>query len=442
MAQNFLACDRDQVMLLPPDLREWLPAGHVARFVIETVEQLDLDAVYGYYRQDGRGRPAHDPAMMVALLLYAYTVGVTSSRAIERKCVDDVAFRVISANRRPDHATIARFLVRHRDQIEGLFYEVLALCRQAGMVRVGTVAVDSTKLAANASAARNLTLEGLEAEAARIIEEAVQIDRAEDELYGDRRGDELPADLADPGTRKARIKQLLEQARKERADAEAEHQQRVAEHREHLERTGKRKRGRPPKAEHPRQQRLAAKKYNLTDPDSGLVRAATGAFVQGYNIQTVVSEDQVIVAVRATGTNPDQGQLAPNVAAAATNLERIGASEQIEEVLADSGYWSGRQVCELGAQGHQILIPPKLSARSPNGGRPESRRMRELLETDDGKRRYGQRQRIIEPVFGQIKHNRGIRRLLRRGQAAVQTEITLIATTHNLLKLKTALATG
>lgn len=443
MAQNFIACDREQVLLLPPDLREWLPAGHLARFVIETVEQLDLVGIYSYYRRDGRGRPAHDPGMMVALLLYAYAIGVTSSRAIERRCVDDVAFRVISVNEQPDHSTIARFLVRHRDALEGLFFEVLALCRQAGMVRVGTVAVDSTKLAASASAAKNLTLEGLEAEAARIIEDAVETDRREDELYGEKRGDELPEELADPRTRTARIRELLEQARGERAAADAERERQLSEHQAHFERTGKRKRGRPPQPEvkRRRQQKLLCKKYNVTDPDSGLVKARTG-FVQGYSVQSVVSEDQIILAARAVGTNPDQGQLAPNVHAAAANLQQVEASDAIEEVLADSGYWSSEQIRELTTLGYHVLVPPNLRPRTPGGGALDANQMREQLQTDDGKRRYRRRQRMIEPVFGQIKHNRGIRRLLRRGQAAVQAEITLIATTHNLLKLKSAIAIG
>jgi transposase len=440
MGQNFIGCDRDQVLLLPPDLREWLPEDHLARFVIETVEQLDLFGIYAYYRLDGRGRPAHDPAMMVGLLLYAYAVGVTSSRAVERRCVDDVAFRVISANERPDHSTIARFLIRHRDEIQGLFLEVLALCQRAGIVSVGTVAVDSTKLAGNASGAQNLTLAGLEAEAARIIEEAIEADQAEDELYGQRRGDELPEELADPRTRKARIKELLEQARQERAAAEAEREQLVAEHRAHLERTGKRKPGRPAAAQgrEREHQRLLNKKYNVTDPDSGLVRSRTG-FVQGYNIQTVVSENQIILDARATASTADQGQLAPSVHAAAQTLERIGARQPINEVLADSGYWSARQVHELTAAGYQVLIPPKMTTRELNRAAPEAQEMLQRLKTDAGARRYRRRQHIIEPVFGQIKHNRGITRLLRRGTAAVQAEIDLIATTHNLLKLQAAL---
>ena len=441
MAQNFIACDRDQVLLLPPDLREWLPAGHLAGFVIETVQQLDLVGIYGYYRLDGRGRPAHDPGMMVGLLLYAYAIGVTSSRAIERRCVDDVAFRVISANEQPDHSTIARFLIRHRDQVQGLFFEVLELCRQAGMVRVGTVAVDSTKLAANASAGENRTLEGLEVEARRIIEEAIETDRREDELYGEERGDELPAELADPRTRKARIKELLEQARRERAVAEAEREEQIAAH-EPDPITGKRSPGRPPKGEGEGQRALFARKYNLTDPDSGLVRAHPGSFIQGYNVQTVVTIDQVILSARAIGSNPDRDQLSPAVQAAGESLQQAGVSEPIREILADSGYWNTRQVQELQAAGHDVLIPPVTSAKSRDRAGPEARIMFDKLATDDGKRRYQLRKQMIEPVFGQIKHNRGIRRLLRRGQAAVQTEITLIATTHNLLKLRTTLQTA
>ena len=442
MAQNFIGCDRDQVLLLPPDLGEWLPEGHLARFVIEAVDQLDLSGVYGYYRQDGHGRPAHDPAMMVALLLYSYAVGVISSRAIERRCVDDVAFRVISANVQPDHSTVARFLVRHRDQVQDLFSQVLALCRRAGMVRAGTIAVDSTKLAANASASQNRTLEGLEAEAARIIDEAIETDRREDELYGEKRGDELPDDLADPRTRKARIRELLEQARAEREQAEAEREQLLAEHAEHLARTGKRKPGRPAKREGVKRQRqqLRNKKYNLTDPDSGLVRARSGSFIQGYNIQTVATEDQVVLAVRATGINADQGQLAPSVQAAAQALERIGVAEPIGEVLADSGYWNISQVRQLQQQRMRVLLPPPgVNVDSPQRLHPVARSMLTGLETDAGKAAYRKRQALIEPVFAHWKHIRGITRVLRRGRTAVQAEIELIATSHNLLKLRTAL---
>jgi transposase len=426
-------------LLLPPDLREWLPGGHLARFVIETVEQLDLAGVYGYYRQDGHGRPAHDPAMMVALLLYAYAVGVTSSRAIERRCVDDVAFRVISANLQPDHSTIARFLVRHRDAVQALFAEVLVLCQRAGMVRAGTIAVDSTKLAANASAYQNRTFEGLEAEAARIIGEAIETDRREDELFGDRRGDELPEELADPRTRKARIKELLDAARREREQAEREREQKREEHAEHLATTGRRKAGRPLKPEktvNRDQQSLLSKKYNLTDPDSGVVRHR-GMLMQGYNIQTVASEDQIILATSASGVSPDGGQLEPMVRAAEQALEQIGIEESPRQVMADTGYWHTRQIAHLRQTGLRVLVPP---ARSHNSS--EALRMRAELADRNTARDYARRKQMIEPVFARMKHHRGITRLFRRGKTAVQAEVTLIATGHNLLKLHTALQAG
>jgi transposase len=440
MPQNFLSCDRDQVMLLPPDLSEWLPAGHLARFVIETVAQLDVSEIYGYYRRDGHGRPAHDPAMMVALALYGYAVGVTSSRAIERRCVDDVAFRFITAGRQPDHATIARFLVRHRDALSELFFQVLALCRRAGMVRVGTVAVDSTKLAANASADQNRTYEGLRHEAARIIEEAIATDAREDELYGEKRGDELPEDLADPRTRQARIKDLLEQARAEVEQVEATRQEMLERHAEHRARTGKRVAGRPAKAApNPKERKRLARKYNLTDPDSGIVRHR-GMLMQGYNVQTAVSQDQVILAARATGTAPDSGELTPTVRQAEENLARLEAGETIEEVLADAGYWNGPEVHRLRARGLRVLVPPPERRKRGRLAHPEVAAMQQVLAQPGNQDAYRRRQQIVEPVFGHWKHIRGITRVLRRGKHAVQAEIDLIATTHNVLKLyRTAL---
>jgi transposase len=432
MGQNFLSCDRDQVLLLAPNMADWLPEGHLARFVIETVDQLDLGAIYGYYRQDGRGRPAHDPAMMVALVLYAYAVGVTSSRAIERRCVDDVAFRVITADRQPDHATIARFLVRHRQALSELFFGVLALCARAGMARVGVVAVDSTKLAANAALEQNRTFDGLRAEADRIIEEAVETDRREDELYGDKRGDELPDELADPRTRKARIKELLEQARAEREAAQADRDRLIAEHEQHLAQTGKRKQGRPLKRDRPvnrGQDRLLTRKYNVTDPDSGIVRHR-GMLMQGYNIQTAVADGQVILAAQAISSGGDAGRLEPTIETAINNLARIGDPGRIEQVLADAGYWDGPQNTRLTQRGMQVLVPPH-----PNAHTTGAEQMRSRLDDPAVQRDYGRRKQIIEPVFAHWKHIRQITRVWRRGRTAVQAEIDLIATSHNLLKL-------
>lgn len=402
----------------------------MARFVIGVVEQLDLDSIYGYYRADGRGRPAHDPAMMVALLLYNYAVGVRSSRVIERRCVEDVACRVIAANRQPDHATIARFRVRHGRELSELFWQVLELCRDAGMVRVGTVAVDSTKLAANASLGANRSYEQLREEARRIVEEAGEVDALEDELFGERRGDELPDDLADPSRRAGRIRELLE-AGKARADALEAKRAREAER----VRAGKPRRSRAPRGPVSiREQRLANKRYNLTDPDSGIVRHR-GMLLQGYNLQTAVGEGQVILAARATSSAPDSGQLAPTVAQAAKNLARIGLEEQMQQVLADTGYWNGPQIAELEARGLRVLVPPPRRKDRGQLAHPVVFEMQSTMAEPETKLAYRRRQQIIEPVFAHIRYHRGITRLLRRGKHAVQAEIDLIATTHNLLKL-------
>ncbi len=214
MAQNFLACDREQELLLPPSLREWLPEGHLAWFVIDAVAEMDLTGFYAAYRHDGHGRAAHDPAMMVALLLYAYATGRRSSRVIERACVDDVAFRVIAASQAPDHTTIARFRRRHEEALAGLFGEVLAFCADAGLVGVAVLAVDGTKVHANASQHQNLDYEQI---AKEILAEADAVDRAEDERFGGRRGDELPPELATAQGRRGWLREARRRLDEKRA---------------------------------------------------------------------------------------------------------------------------------------------------------------------------------------------------------------------------------
>jgi transposase len=431
MAQNFLSCDREQAMLLPASVADWLPVGHLARFVVALVEGLDLGAFYGAYRVDGSGRPAHDPAMMVALVLYNYAVGVRSSRAIERRCVEDVACRFVAGNRAPDHVTINRFRARFADALSGLFGEVLAVCAQAGMVRVGVVAIDSTKLAADASLGANRTYEGLQAEAKRVLEEAAAIDAAEDELYGDNRGDELPDELADPKTRAGRIRELLDELEREREHAQAAQKAKHADYDQRAQ-SGRRPRGRPVGAElAPTQQRtLFARKVNVTDPDSRIV-SDRGKLIQGYNVQAAVADGQVILAATASESANDQAQLAAMVATARANLRAGGVEAAIEQVLADSGYWNSGQIAALQHEGLDVLVPPR-RARSRS---PLAHEIVERLSTPEGASAYGRRQQIIEPVFAHIKHLRGITRMLRRGREAVQAEIDLIATSHNLLKL-------
>src|SRR6266576_1522905 len=215
MAMNFLACDREQEFLMPPDPRDWLPEDHLAWFVLASVEEMDLAAFYGSYRRDGWGRAAFEPSMMVALLMYAYAQGERSSRGIERRCVEDVAYRVIAAQQTPDHATIARFRVRHEAALAGLFGEVLGLCRESGLVKVGVIAIDGTKVHANASHHSNVDYERL---AREILKEAGEVDAAEDELYGDARGDELPEHLQTSEGRRAALRKAKQQLECDRAE--------------------------------------------------------------------------------------------------------------------------------------------------------------------------------------------------------------------------------
>jgi transposase len=435
MAQNFLPCDRDQVMLLPPSLSELVPDGHLARFVIEVVDQLDLAPFYCAYRVDGRGRPAHDPAMMVALLLYCYAVGVLSSRAIERRCVEDMACRMIAANQSPDHVTISRFRARFSEELSELFFKVLALCRQAGMVRVATVAIDSTKLAANASPGANRTYEGLRREAERILDKAGEIDAREDALFGDRRGDELPEELADPRSRAERVRQLLGEFEARERELKAAREKALARQEEKKARTGTSFKGGQVGRELRQEERkeLYETKRNLTDPDSGIVRHR-GQLIQGYSVQTAVADGQVILATRVIGVSPDHGQLEPTFEQAKRTIARLGVQDRVEVVLADSGYWNTEQIRTIQQGRVRVLVPP-IERNAKRGVHPEVQQMRSELGSEEGRQAYRRRAGIVEPVYAQIRHNRGITRVLRRGKDAVQAEIDLIATTHNLLKL-------
>lgn len=456
MPQNFLACDRDQSLLLPPDMHDWLPPDHLAWFVIETAAELDLSPFLADYRADGHGRAAHDPEMMVALLLYAYATGTRSARQIERKCTEDVAYRVIAANQSPDHATFARFRSRHQDALAELFGQLLGLCSRAGIVSGELVALDSTKIAANASGHRNRSYRQI---ADQILADAVETDAREDELYGDSRGDELIPELADPTTRKAWIKEQLEAAderptvptdRGERLAAaksrlEQEHAIELQAEAEHaawreareaeLAAEGKRMAGRPvvkePLGVEP------AGRINTTDLDSRPVKTHRG-FIQGYNAQAVACKEQVIVSCELTQSSSDGGQLTPMIDDAAANLEAIGAATP-ETVLADTGYWSKAQIKALEQAGIEALVPPEGHARTKPPAKAKRSgpyaQMREKLRSERGRDLYRQRQSIIEPVFAQTKVTRGIERFQRRGLAACRSEWRLIAATHNLLKL-------
>jgi transposase len=457
MPQNFLSCDREQELLLPPSLREWLSESHFAWFVLDAVDAFDLGPFYASYRQDGWGRAAHDPAMMLALLLYAYAIGERSSRRIERRCEDDVAFRVITANQVPDHATIARFRVRHERALADLFADVLRLCAEAGLVRVELIAVDGTKVHANASQHATRDYAHI---AGEILAEADAVDRDEDERFGEQRGDELPPALSTSQGRRGWLRDAKRRLDAERAEqarpvsrwrgARLKEAKRRLEEEHRVEREANaayeayrargvmkdgRRFGGPPKPYAPPE--MPAGKINLTDPDSRNVKTPRG-WVQGYNAQAVATEQQIVIAAEVTVDSPDFGHLEPMVRATEAELAKAGVGERPHVVLADAGYWHQAQMDRLVDRAIGVLIPPDAGKRK--GARPgwdggPYAFMRGLLATDFGGELYAKRQVMIEPVFADTKFNRGIDRFLRRGRSACRSEWRLITATHNLRKL-------
>jgi transposase len=392
MAQNFIEGLREQGFLLPPDVREWLPADHLAWFVIDAVAEMDLSAFYAAYRADGHGRAAYDPSLMVALVLYAFATRQRSSRAIERHCRQDVAYRVITGNLIPDHATIARFVCRREEALAGLFGEVLKLCERAGLVKPGVVSIDGTRIAGNASPEVNHEFDRI---AGEVVAEASATDEAEDELYGEARGDELPEQLRTPEGRREFFRQARRQPRgegddrelaeepeaedseevpleldaerivartqgregwlregkrqleqhrwrhpdpisrsrrerlllaAERLEAELDVERRANESYEHYRATARDRLGRrvAGRTDPYRPPELPAGKVNLTDPDSRSIPVGFG-FVQGYNAQAAVNEQQIVVGAEITNNSTDFSQLDPMVTATLDELER-GAS--------------------------------------------------------------------------------------------------------------------
>ncbi|MDQ3434609.1 MAG: transposase [Actinomycetota bacterium] len=506
MGQNFISVDREQVFLMPPSVVDWVPEDHLVWSVLEAVEELDLAAFYAAYRADGHGRPAYEPSMMVSLLLYAYARGNRSSRQIERACVEDVAYRVVAANLVPDHSTIADFRCRHEAALAELFTGVLGLCARAGLVKVGVVAIDGTKVAANASMDANRDYGQI---AREILEEAAETDRLEDELYGNARGDELPEHLRTrEGRRKAlgeaklelereraaqqdrgeggpdrgveveldperfvtrnhgrrnwsrEASRLLEAQRAEQARPIARSRaERLAESKRRLEEEHQverqantayeawRARGvaadgsrrmAPGRTKPHVPSELPAGKINTTDHDSRIVRTQGQPAIQGYNVQAAVNESHIVVGAEVTADSPDFGHLEPMVAATERELQQVG-TERPEVVVADAGYWHKRQIENVVAGGVQVLVAPDSGLRNGttrpgwSGGLYDF--MRRVLATDRGGELYRKRQATVEPVFGQIKFNRGITRFQRRGRSACRAEWRLITATHNLMKL-------
>jgi transposase len=505
MPQNFIESRREQGFLLPPDVREWLAVDHLAWFVIDAVADMDLDAFYAAYRADGHGRAAYEPSVMVALILYAFATNVRSSRAIERHCRENVAYRVITGNLIPDHVTIARFICRHERALAGLFGEVLKLCHRAGLVKPGVVSIDGTRIAGNASPEVNYQFDQI---AREVLAQTRATDEAEDERFGEARGDELPeqlrtpegrreffrrakrelehevedSELTDPGPEPAgevpleldaeRIvartqgregwlregKRQLEQHRWEdpdpiprsrrerlflsaaRLETDLDVERRANEAYEAYRAQGRMRDGRrfggPPSPYQPPE--VPQGKVNLTDPDSRPIPIGFG-FVQGYNAQAAVNEQQIVLAAEITNNSTDFSQLDPMVTAILDELERADIDQLPEAVAADAGYWNEEHMDEVVANKHiPVLVAPDKGSRGTprktwTGGRYEW--MRTVLHSEHAESRYRKRKQTTEPTFGNTKHNKGVIRFLRRGRIKVRLEWRLMMMTENLTKV-------
>ena len=472
----------DQSFLLPPSPREWLPEGHLAYFLLDVVAELDLRAIESkIHAKDPRGTRPYSPHMMVGLLIYGYCVGVRSSRKIERATYEDVAFRVLAGGSHPDHSRISDFRRQHKAAFQGLFLDVLRLCQKAGLVKLGHLAIDGTKLQGNASKHKAMSHQRMVELEARLSEEieailtqAEQADAEEDARLGvGVREEDLPEELRRREHRLARIreaKQALEtEARRSRAqtlrDQAAGSRQTAARHadesvrRRSLTNAKKREvqaqdlddedpdppssgalprhrvRARPDGTPDPKAQR------NFTDPESRLMEQG-GAYLQGYNGQAAVDEaHQIIVAADLTNQSPDNGNLVPMLDQV---RENCGSTSPV--VTADSGYWRPEVPGQCRERGSDAYIATERrkhwdrDASVPEGPGPDEQddpraAMRWKLRTEEGRALYARRKVIVEPVFGQIKEARGIRRLLLRGLEAARAEWQLICLTHNLLKL-------
>jgi transposase len=428
MAKTYRPYCPDQMFLLPPSLRDWLPEKHLIYFVSDVVDQLDLTKIESVYEKDDRGQPPYHPRMMTKILVYAYCIGVFSSRKIQNRLIEDVAFRVLAAGNQPDFRTISDFRKIHLDAIQGLFEQVLKLALTAGAIKLGRVALDGSKIKANASKHKAMSYKrmkedqrNLRAEVRKLLEQAAAADDEEDARYGkDKSGDELPEELSRRETRLKKIREA-KRALEERA-------------REEAERDGKTKK----EAEQAKPDDKA--QYNFADPESRIMKGADG-FVQAYNAQAVVEEvSQLIVAQAVTQEANDKQQITPMVAAVEHQSGQIP-----KELLADSGYCSERNLEHLEQKPVDVYVA---TGRQKHGYKPEPckrwplpqgstrvDKMRRKLQTKAGAAVYAARKSIVEPVFGQIKQARGFRQFLMRGIKKVRGEWALVCTTHNILKM-------
>ena len=442
MSRKFRDWSPHQNYLFPPSSQDWLPPNHLVYFLLEISEQMDLSPIFDDYDSAKGGQPPLHPRMMLVLLLYAYCVGVFSSRKIMARCETDVAFRVIVGDEIPDFRRIAEFRRRHLEHMQALFLEVLALCRQAGLLKVGRLALDGTKVKANAARHKAMSYDRMTAEEERLQKEIDELlakaqaaDEAEDEEHGDHRGDEFPDELSRRETR-------LQKIREAKAALEEQARQKAAAHIEKLKAEGRTPRKDPAEAlPKPKDQR------NFTDPESKIMKTSNKGFDQCGNAQAVANEDQVLVSADVTDQTNDSQQVEPMVEQTIENLDAVGVKEKVGAFTADAGYFSKDNVDSLEANDrieeayiatgrlkHHEQVPDAPKGRPPKNLTPKEKMARKL-RTKKGRKEYARRKAMVEPPFGQIKHCQGFRQFLLRGLKQMQGEWRLVCLTHNLLKL-------
>lgn len=441
MSKRYKEYQPDQMMLLPPSLGEWLPEGHLARFISDLVDEMDLSRVTQWYedKKGLRGQPPYNPRMMVKVLFYALATGTFSSRQIARRLYDDVAFRYLSANTQPDFRTINNFRQRHREEMIHLFAQLVQVAVKAGIATLRHVSIDGTKLKANASKHKAMSYERLkeereklEAEIRELLAKAEAIDRQEDEEFGPDRQDDLPSELAFREKRLAKIQEAIAALEAE-AKADEERTSRSDDHSDPDKPT--------PTSDQPLAMPEPKAQRNFTDPESRIMLSADKAFIQGYNGQlSVDSDNQIIVGVAVTNQANDKGLLTPMV-----EMTRELGGRTPDTVLADAGYFSRIELQELEDSGIDVLVPPDKMRHgrkpdpAPRGRIPASLsypdRMRRKLRTKRGRELYAKRMKTVEPVFGQIKRGLRFTQFLTRGLKNVNVEWICVSIGHNLRKL-------
>jgi len=445
MANFYREPDRRQRFLLPMDMSDWVPDTDMVHLLLDAVMLMDLSAFEVHYTKRGSGAPPFAPWMLVCVLLYAYANGQRSSRKIERLCERDAGFRMIVGSEVPDHSVIARFRKRHRKDLEALFVEVLRLCHAAGLVRVGVVSLDGTKVQANAALSANRTAASLADAVAAMLAEAEAVDAEENKLFGDRRGDELPAELADRSGRLARLQSCQARLQREAEECMARQQEKIDARKAEEEATGKGKRGRKPKPADAMVDEEA--KANPTDPDSRIMKSRKG-YLQGYNAQAVVTRDQIILATGVTNQANDVQQLGPMIDKALAMVEAVmGEDTRIGAALMDAGYWSEDNMATETADCAYLIATTKdwkqrkamRDLPPPRGRMPKNMSARDRMErqllTRRGRDLYRLRGQTVEPVFGQMKENQRAGAFMMRGNEECDGEWALHCAAHNLRKL-------